>query len=80
MLVFRIARKKIHQNFQIMKYDIKHYSDAAFKQRQINLSYSEFFIKQFITAIENIRLEICLITLYLNSNIPNLLLVSRVFF
>ena len=43
MLVFRIAIKKIHQNFQTTKYDIKHYSNAAFKQRQINLSYSEFF-------------------------------------
>ena len=80
MLVFRIAIKKIHQNFQTTKYDIKHFSNAAFKQRQINLSYSEFFIKQFITTIENIRPEICLITFYLNSNIPNLLLVSRVFF
>ena len=28
-LVFRIARKKLHQNFQAAKYDIKQHSDKV---------------------------------------------------
>ena len=34
-LVFKIARKKIHQNFLASKYDIKQHSDAT----TINLSH-----------------------------------------
>ena len=29
VLVFKIARKKIHQNFLVSKYDIKKHSDAT---------------------------------------------------
>ena len=53
-LVLGIAGKKIHQDLQAVKYDIKQHSFELFRI---------FFIKQLITAIGNIglKLYLCLI-------------------
>ena len=56
--------KKIHQNFQAAKYDIR----TILTPPKTNLSYLEVFFKQFITTIENIRFKIYLSFIWIQTH------------
>ena len=73
MLVFRITKKKIDQNFHASKNDIKQRSDVTEHKFQL---LQTLLIEQLMTAIENKRFEIMF---YLNSNIQNFLFRTEVY-
>ena len=72
-LVFRNARKKIHQNFHVLEYDIKR---SLLTLLKINLSYLELFYQTIYHDYWRYKVW-NIFAIYLNSSVQNFLLLME---